>query len=295
MLCYVNTVIPHRPRPDVAVNANGIESIVIEVKTKSEKYFIVFMYRAPSAPLCHLINAIEEIYDACLRESTTVYLIGDVNVELLKPTHALSSILDLYSIKNVIQGPTCFKNVLNPTLLDIILTNKPLRVANVLNVSAGISDFHNLVCAATGLHKPDEVARQITYRTFKNFDEALYIKDLESAPLHVSGIFDDVDDQLWFHNALLTDIIDSHAPQKSCVIKKQQVPYMNGQLRKAINVKGMLLYAVFLIFLKRSPKITMFLCSSETSIKIVVFVSLITCFYNKLNNMLYLHGSQRYS
>ena len=88
----------------------------------------------------------------------------------------------------------------------------------------GISDFHNLVCAATKLHKPHEVARQMTYRSFKMFDEVLYIKDLESAPLHVSGIFDDVDDQLWFHNALLTNVIDSHAPLKSRVIKRQQVP-----------------------------------------------------------------------
>ena len=71
LLCYVNTVISHRPRPDVAVNANDIESIVIEVETKSEKYFIVFMYRAPSAPLCHFINATEIIYDMCLQESTT--------------------------------------------------------------------------------------------------------------------------------------------------------------------------------------------------------------------------------
>ena len=177
----------------------------------------------------------------CKKVLLHVYLIGDLNVDLLKPTHALSAILDVYCLKNVIQGPTCFKSVLTPTLLDVILTNKPQRLADALNVPTGISDFHNLVCAATKLHKPHEVARQITYRWFKKFDEVLYTKDLESAPLHVSGIFDDVDDQLWFHNALLTNVIDSHAPLKSRVIKRQQVPYMNGQLLKAINVKGMLL------------------------------------------------------
>ena len=41
-------------------------------------------------------------------------------------------------------------------------------------------------------------------------------------------------------NSLLTNIINEHAPIKSKVLKRTQVPYMNSKLRKAINVKNML-------------------------------------------------------
>ncbi len=34
--------------------------------------------------------------------------------------------------------------------------------------------------------------------------------------------------------------MDSHAPRKKWSIPPIQLPYMNGQLRKAINIKGML-------------------------------------------------------
>ncbi len=43
-----------------------------------------------------------------------------------------------------------------------------------------------------------------------------------------------------FHNKLWESVIDSNAPRKKRVIKGNQLPFMNGQFRKAINVKGML-------------------------------------------------------
>ena len=52
-------------------------------------------------------------------------------------------------------------------------------------------------------------------------------------------IFDDTDDMAWYTNGLLSDVIDSHAPVKSKIIKKQSVPYMNSNLRKAIYKRNM--------------------------------------------------------
>ena len=59
------------------------------------------------------------------------------------------------------------------------------------------------------------------------------------APFHVSDIFDDVDDMAWFTSAIISDLIESHAPMRSKIIKHQSVPYMNGTLRKAIYTRNM--------------------------------------------------------
>ena len=56
-----------------------------------------------------------------------MYIIGDLNVNLLNHPNPLDD---------------------NPTLLDVILTNTPRRLTSVLNMSLGISDFHNCICVA---------------------------------------------------------------------------------------------------------------------------------------------------
>ena len=69
------------------------------------------MYRAPSAPLCHFINATEIIYDMCLQESTTVYLIGDLNVDLLNQLMRLARYLMYIVLKMLSKGRHVLKGV----------------------------------------------------------------------------------------------------------------------------------------------------------------------------------------
>ena len=56
----------------------------------------------------------------------------------------------------------------------------------------------------------------------------------------VSEIFDEVDDAYWMCSTLLQEIVNEHAPIKQKTIKGNHLPYMNGELRRAINVKRML-------------------------------------------------------
>ena len=53
-------------------------------------------------------------------------------------------------------------------------------------------------------------------------------------------MFDDIDDSYWVCEKLISDIIDEHAPIKNRNIRHNNVPYMNGELRRAINVQNML-------------------------------------------------------
>ena len=59
-------------------------------------------------------------------------------------------------------------------------------------------------------------------------------------PYHVTEIFDNIDDSYWLWNELTMQIVNTHAPVKSKTMKGQRVPYMNGELRKTINVRNML-------------------------------------------------------
>ena len=47
------------------------------------------------------------------------------------------------------------------------------------------------------------------------------------------------DDIAWYTNTLIRDVIDMHAPVKSKLVKRQSVPCMNSELRKAIYSRNM--------------------------------------------------------
>ena len=78
------------------------------------------------------------------------------------------------------------------------------------------------------------------YRSYKNFNENAYVNSLASAPFQLCDIFDDANDKLWVHNKLLEDVIEQHAPKKIKRVRGKPSPYMNNELRRAINAKAML-------------------------------------------------------
>ena len=119
---------------------------------------------------------------------------------MLKHPHPLDDVMDSFNLSNVVLGPTCFRNVENPSLVDVILTNSPRRLTSVLNVSIGISDFHNFIGVATKMYKPNNTVREIAYRSYQRCNKISYLHDLNSAPFHVSNVFNDVDDQYGFYN-----------------------------------------------------------------------------------------------
>ena len=144
----------------------------------------------------------------------------------------------MHYLTNLVKQPTCFKGD-TPTLVDVFLTNKPKCSSGVLNIDIGASDFHNYVCVASRAFAPRQIRRQITYRSMKNFREENFRADIDNVPFHVASVFDDIDDIYWAQNQMFLSVLNEHAPQKTKWIKKDQVPYMNSELRKTILQRNM--------------------------------------------------------
>jgi hypothetical protein len=53
-------------------------------------------------------------------------VIGDLNYDLLctEKSQTLDDLCDIFDLTNIIKEPTCFKKDCNPSLVDVILTNK---------------------------------------------------------------------------------------------------------------------------------------------------------------------------
>ena len=119
---------------------------------------------------------------------------------MLKHPHPLDDVMDSFNLSNVVLGPICFRNVENSSLIDVILTNTPRRLTSVLNVSIGISDFHNFTGGQTKcINLITQCVKTLIDFTAR-FNEISYLHDLNSAPFTCSDVFNDVDDQYGFYN-----------------------------------------------------------------------------------------------
>ena len=132
-----------------------------------------------------------------------------------------------YSSKNIVKDPTCFKNINNPTTIDLIITNIPRSCINTKTFVNSLSDFHVLVTTTlnTKFCKPEP--KEVTYRDYKKFDLKSFQRDLIVVFSSGCNDYDAFED-------MFLSTLNLHAPLKKKIIRGNHAPYMNRQLRKAM-------------------------------------------------------------
>ena len=241
LLLFIRDDIPQRRLMsfEVDVNTPGrIETIAVEIILNKEKWNICSMYKQPKVKNEVIVSELSDLFENFMSGANAI-IFGDLNVNMLSDNNCLNSVCEMYGMTNIVKSPTCFKGD-KPTLIDVVFTNVPKRFQPVDCIDVELSDFHNMVFWATKIYAPVKQERIVLYRSYKKFRESDYLHDLSLAPFHVSEIFDDVNDSYWFCEHLLKDVIDKHVPLKCRKVRHNGVPYMNNELRKAINVKNIL-------------------------------------------------------
>ena len=245
IVVYIRDDIAHRRRNDIenyCINDDRgrVEILCLEVSIRKEQWLFISVYKQPKVRNNILKCVLENVLNDIDLSKYCVTMIGDININMKNYDVDMGEILDVYGLSNIVKTPTCFKNRTSPSIIYVIFVNMPRRFNHVITFDCGLSDCHNMVCVSTKLHVPPQQKKRVHYRSYKKFNEEKFCNDLASAPFYVSEIFDDMDDSYWFFSSLLSDIITEHAPVKTKILKRTQVPYMNSNLRKTINVKNML-------------------------------------------------------
>ena len=103
-----------------------------------------------------------------------------------------------------------------PSLVDVILTNKNNLCFKTLNFNTGVSDCHHMISTFIKGNTPNCVNSKIQYRSFKDFDVNKYISDLDNTVyLHDSSeCVDDINTMYNDFETKVSQVIDHHAPIK---------------------------------------------------------------------------------
>ena len=236
-MTYVRTDIPSRRLR--STEPENVEAIHIELQLGECKWLLMANYRPPAQSSKSYVECATKALDVAFTNFDNVILLGDLNFNMLsrEKSAPLTDLCDIFDLSNLVKEATCFTKNSDPSLVDVFLTNRPRTFNGTLVCDTGLSDVHRLVACVMKNKLKAKPKEKTMHRCFKNLDENALRHDIETAPLHVAEIFDELDDVCWMQEKLLSAIIDEHIPVKERKQRHIKAPFMNGKLRKEINYK----------------------------------------------------------
>ena len=127
-------------------------------------------------------NEISITLNQITNEYENVIIIGDLNIDIANKTkdtcNYLPDLCDTFSLANIINGKTCFK-AQKGTSIDVLLTNRPGSFHKTGIFETGISNHHKLILSVFRSYFTRIPPKTIEYRNYKNFNETVFLHDLD--------------------------------------------------------------------------------------------------------------------
>ena len=140
----------------------------------------------------------------------------------------MDEFLQVYNLKNLVKTPTCFKNPVKPTCIDLLLTNKPKCFQNTSVLETDLSDCHKMTVTVLKIHFPKQKPKIINYRDYRTFSNEEFCTSI----LSHANVMETQDINSF--QELCINLLNSIAPKKKKYIRANQAPFMNKMLQKAI-------------------------------------------------------------
>ena len=164
--------------------------------------------------------------DSQLGQYEYFILTGGFNVEPNAGT--MKNFCQFYGCKNIVKGKTCFKNPINPTCIDLIITNRPKPFQESEVIETGLSDFHQMSLTVMKVLYNKQKPKITQYRKYEDFSNESFIHGLESALPSFSQI------SFGTFKSTVDNILQKHAPIKKRYVQANQVSFINSKIHKEI-------------------------------------------------------------
>ena len=101
---------------------SDIEGLFVEINLRKTKWLLFGAYRPPSQNCGYFLDSVSKALDIYLKFYDNFLLAGDFNCDETESN--MGYFLSQYSLSNIVKQPTCFKNIQNPSCIDLLITNK---------------------------------------------------------------------------------------------------------------------------------------------------------------------------
>ena len=101
---------------------------------------------------------------------------GDFNSEMSE--EPMKEFCEIFNLKNLVKEPTCYKSTLNPTCIDLMITNRCHCFQNREAVETGLSDFHKMAITVLRTSFKKAPPKIIAFRDYKTFSNEIFHLEL---------------------------------------------------------------------------------------------------------------------
>ena len=224
LVLYCRNSLTCSRRSDLEISS--LETIWAEIELPNARPFLVCTaYRPPSA-LSEWIDLFEEELSIAQATGLEYIVMGDFNIDLHTCTNTKwLNMIQLFDLYQLITESTRITPTTS-TLTDHVYTTAQANITESFVSDLSISD-HLPVCVtrrvSSKISKKEHISA--SYRSFKHFDEDLFLQelttDLETFHPHHLNVDDDF--VLWF--SLILKHLNIHAPIKTKRVKTKRLPY----------------------------------------------------------------------
>ena len=120
ILVYIREDIPSKLL-NISFIASDIECLGIEVNLRKLRWLVVCSYNPHKNNISNHLENLSKVLNRNLSQYEIFLCIGDFNSEITE--FAMKNFCDIYHLKNLANLPTCYKNPLKPSCIDLFLTN----------------------------------------------------------------------------------------------------------------------------------------------------------------------------
>ena len=226
VIIYVREDIPCRELKTHGVE-KSFEGIFLEINLRKSKWLLFGGYNYNKGNIDTFLGNLGPMLDFHMTTLENFLILGDFNSEMDEAS--MMEFCNTYNLKDLINEPTCYKNPLNPSSIDLILTNKFRSFQNSLTLETGLSDHHKLTTTVMRLFFPKQAPLHIIYSDFKNYDHTIFRNELENnlGKMEVSKTYENFE-------SIFMKQLNKYAPMKEKYVRANNAPFMNKALCKAI-------------------------------------------------------------
>ena len=102
-------------------HTTNLEGIFLEMNLRKSKWLLLSGYNPNKRNITNFMSQLIPSLDFYRNKYDNFLMLGDFNSEMSE--YAMEEFCEIYNITNLIKEPTCFKNPLNPSTIDLNLTN----------------------------------------------------------------------------------------------------------------------------------------------------------------------------
>ena len=239
---YVHTSIQHLVHRRKDLEDDSIECLWLEIKELNRRsHLIGIVYRNPDELLFDWYDRFIRMSDNIGFSDKNVHLMGDFNIDLLRKNNAWECALELVGLKQFIppKRTRIDARTGRESLLDHIYSNCSELIRNAMVDDLGLSDHFPISCDLNLNIAPErKTHKTVTYRSFKHFNQSLFLHDLELAQF--GCVFNETDPnkalEIWYD--IFISVLDKHAPIRTRRVKQANMPpWITPELIKATELK----------------------------------------------------------